>query len=246
MKPGLILQHGDAGPAGILGEWLAERGIEHEIHATWREPLPARPGAVRLDRVARLRAHAGRRRTRRTWVDAEIDFLRAALEADVPVLGPVLRRPGARHRGGRRGRSGRAGARSAGCEVDTDDPELVPPGPWLHYHYDQLEPPERGDDDRPLAGRAGGVHARPLARAAVSPRVDAGDRRRVGPPGRAADRREIDRAPRRRGCSAPPPRARARREAAVRRVVGTDLTCRSAQNGYIIQSPFVGPGEERS
>ena len=26
-------------------------------------------------------------------------------------------------------------------EVDTDDPELIPPGPWLHYHYDLFVPP---------------------------------------------------------------------------------------------------------
>jgi hypothetical protein len=33
-KPGLILQHGPAGPPDILGEWLDERGIVHvERHA---------------------------------------------------------------------------------------------------------------------------------------------------------------------------------------------------------------------
>ena len=42
---GLILQHGDSGPPGILGEWLRERAIAHQIHPTWRESLPADPVA---------------------------------------------------------------------------------------------------------------------------------------------------------------------------------------------------------
>ena len=25
--------------------------------------------------------------------------------------------------------------------VETSEPDLIPPGPWLHFHYDQLAPP---------------------------------------------------------------------------------------------------------
>jgi imidazoleglycerol phosphate synthase glutamine amidotransferase subunit HisH len=73
-------------------------------------------------------------------VDAEIEFLRGAVEHDVPVLGLCF--------------GGQALALAAGgavarseppeigwIEVETSDPELIPPGPWLHFHYDLLAPP---------------------------------------------------------------------------------------------------------
>jgi hypothetical protein len=94
---GLILQHGDDGPAGILGDWLVERGIDHETHATWRDPLPDDPAAY---------ASTGCNRKRLT-AEAQAEPGRAASRA-------------------RRRKS---------------TSELVPAGPWLHYHYDQLEPP---------------------------------------------------------------------------------------------------------
>jgi GMP synthase-like glutamine amidotransferase len=139
VRPGLILQHGDLGPAGILGEWLAERRIEHETHATWREPLPEH--ADQYSWIASLGSeHTPGSPDAPEWVDAEVDFLRDALAADVPVLGLCF--------------GGQALAIAAGGEVqraepseigwlriETDDPELIPPGPWLHYHYDQLAPP---------------------------------------------------------------------------------------------------------
>ena len=136
---GLILQHGEDGPPGILGEWLRERAIPFEVHATWREPLPPEPAEFAW--VASLGSeYTPGSSAAPGWVDAELDFLRAALDSAVPVLGLCF--------------GGQALAVAAGgavtpadppevtwIEVDTDDPDFVPPGPWLHYHYDQLEPP---------------------------------------------------------------------------------------------------------
>lgn len=138
-RPGLILQHGDAGPPAILGQWLLERSIAHEIHAAWREPLPADPAAYGW--VASLGSeHTPGSADAPGWVNDEIDFLERALDRDVAVLGLCF--------------GGQALAVAAGAavgpaeppeigwrEIATDDPELIPPGPWLHYHYDQLEPP---------------------------------------------------------------------------------------------------------
>jgi len=40
-------------------------------------------------------------------------------------------------------------------EVETDDPDRVPAGPWLHFHYDQLEvPPGAEELARSAAGPA--------------------------------------------------------------------------------------------
>ena len=44
----LVLQHGRAGPPGVLGDWLAERGIAATVHRANRDPLPSDPGAFSL------------------------------------------------------------------------------------------------------------------------------------------------------------------------------------------------------
>ena len=142
-RPGLILQHGVDAPPALLTEWARARGIEHEVHRTWQEPLPADPAAHGW--IATLGSeHTPGAEGAPNWVDAEIDFLRRALELDVPVLGLCF--------------GGQALAVAAGgsvapsdppeigwYEVATSDPALVPPGPWLHYHYDQLTPPPNAD-----------------------------------------------------------------------------------------------------
>ena len=56
---GLILSHGEQGPAGLLGEWLTEHGVRYEVHDVSRG---AGAGARRL----RLRRLARRRCSRRT------------------------------------------------------------------------------------------------------------------------------------------------------------------------------------
>lgn len=94
------------------------------------------------------------------WVEDEIAFLRAALDADVPVLGLCF--------------GGQALAAAAGgsvhpadppavgwAEVETDVPELIAPGPWLHFHYHQLEPPPGSTE---LARSPAGVAAFRLGR----------------------------------------------------------------------------------
>ena len=138
-RPGLILQHGVDAPPALLAEWADSRGLEHDVHPAWREPLP--PDPARYGWIATLGSeHTPGAEGAPAWVDAEIDFLRRALELDVPVLGLCF--------------GGQALAIAAGgavapseppqigwYEVSTDDPARIPPGPWLHYHYDQLSPP---------------------------------------------------------------------------------------------------------
>ena len=151
---GLILQHGEDGPPGILAEWLGERGIAFEVHPTWREPLPRSPG--RFAWIASLGSeHTPGSPDAPAWVDAELDFLHQAVEAQVPVLGLCF--------GGQALAVAAGGAvgpaeppEIAWMELDSEDPELIPAGPWLHYHYDQLEPPPRA---RVLARSAAGPAA---------------------------------------------------------------------------------------
>ncbi len=138
-RRGLILQHGKDAPPAILEEWARSRGIDHELHRTWEDPLPADPGEYGW--IATLGSeHTPLADSAPPWVDAEIAFLARALDGGVPVLGLCF--------------GGQALAVAAGgsvkpsdppevgwASVETSDPELVPPGPWLHYHYDLLVPP---------------------------------------------------------------------------------------------------------
>jgi GMP synthase-like glutamine amidotransferase len=138
-RRGLILQHGDDGPAGILGEWLDERGIVHSTHATWRDPLPDEPSGFAW--IATLGSeHTPGSPDAPDWVDAEIEFLREALATDVPVLGLCFGGQALAVAAG--GEVHRAEPTQIGwIEVTSSDPKLIPAGPWLHYHYDQLSPP---------------------------------------------------------------------------------------------------------
>jgi GMP synthase-like glutamine amidotransferase len=137
-RPALILQHGDWGPPGLLAEWLDERGIPYEIHRTYvGAPMPD-PAGYRF--VASLGSNRNPRDTHDPAVAAELVFLRAAIDEDVPILGLCF--------------GGQALAAVLGAEIETapapelgwtyietDDPELVPSGPWLEWHYDRFALP---------------------------------------------------------------------------------------------------------
>jgi len=75
-----------------------------------------------------------------SWIGAEVEFLREAHEAGVPVLGICF--------GGQALAAALGGSvrRAPGFEigwfdVDTDDASLVGPGPWFQWHFDQFTSP---------------------------------------------------------------------------------------------------------
>jgi GMP synthase-like glutamine amidotransferase len=138
VKPALIRCHGDNAPPGLLTEWLEERGIPYEISDSWRgKPLPdPRDYAF----VVTLGSKHNPRDTHEPVVVAELELLRGAIEHDVPVLGLCF--------------GGQALAAVLGgevirtekpelgwVEIESDDPALVPTGPWLEWHYDRFTTP---------------------------------------------------------------------------------------------------------
>jgi GMP synthase-like glutamine amidotransferase len=137
--PGVILQHGEDGPAALFGAWCERRGIGFTVRRVWEDGPP--PNPADFGWICALGAdETPNRAGNPAWVDAEVDFLRSALGSDVPVLGLCFGGQAlACAAGGSVGPS--APAEVGWLAIETADPTLVPPGPWLHFHYDQLEPP---------------------------------------------------------------------------------------------------------
>jgi len=157
--PPLILQHEAATPADLLGDWLRERGIPHETVKVWEVGPPpdptGRPWICSLGSDQTPGRPGGP-----AWVDAEVAFLRSALDAGVPVLGLCFGGQALAAAAG--GRVHPAEPPAAGwAQAETTAPELIPAGPWLHFHYDQLEPPPGATE---LARSPAGVAAFRLGR----------------------------------------------------------------------------------
>lgn len=138
MKPALIRQHEEMTPPGLLVEWLRERGIPFEVHPSWDET--AAPDPADYSFVASLGSPYGPNDTHEPVVVKELKLIGAAVEKDVPVLGLCF--------GGEvlsavlGGRVERAPVPELGWrEIETDDPDAVPAGPWLEWHYERFTTP---------------------------------------------------------------------------------------------------------
>jgi GMP synthase-like glutamine amidotransferase len=138
MKPALIRRHGELGPPGLLGEWMRARGIPYEVDASWLGgPLP---DPRRYAFVASLGSKHSPRDAHVPAVAAELELLDRAVARDVPVLGLCF--------------GGQALAVVLGGAVEpaptpelgwrtiaTDDPNAVPEGPWLEWHFERFVTP---------------------------------------------------------------------------------------------------------
>lgn len=93
-------------------------------------------------------------------VERESAAVRAAADADTPVLGICYGgQLMSQALGGSTERAERA--EIGWFEIDSDDPELAPTGPWFEYHIDKFTPPV---DAEVLASSAAGPQAYRLGR----------------------------------------------------------------------------------
>jgi GMP synthase-like glutamine amidotransferase len=189
MEPGLILQHEEGGPPALFGEWCGRRGIAYEVRRVWEDGLPDDPGSWGW--ICALGSdHAPGAADAPPWVEEEVDFLRAALEAGVPVLGLCFGAQALAAAGG--AQITPADPPEVGwLDVETDDPDRIPAGPWLHFHYEQLGVPPGGEElARSAAGPAAfalgpslGLQFHPEGTAAIANAWTATDEERLLPLG---------------------------------------------------------------
>ena len=143
----LFIQHDPGSRPGLVGAALQRHGfdpalveISDTIHdATWHGAFP---DPLEFDLIVPLGAiwSLYDRATVGTWIDRELALLRRADEHGVPVLGICF--------GGQALSAALGGVVEPShrpeigwSSVDTDDPELIPPGPWMQWHTDRFTVP---------------------------------------------------------------------------------------------------------
>ena len=137
-RPGVVLHNDDVAPPALLEEWLRERGLAHRTVRTWQSGVPDDPREFAW--VAALGASDSATQDEPTWIPDEIRFLRRAVDADVPVLGICFGSQALSLALG--GEISPADPLSWGwLEIETEEPDLVPEGPWVHFNYETFSVP---------------------------------------------------------------------------------------------------------
>jgi GMP synthase-like glutamine amidotransferase len=148
----LVLQHDHNAPAGLLGDWLAGRGELVTVRMD-RGERPPDPEA--FDRVVTLGSEQAADDDGVPWQAAERATLAAADAAGVPIFGVCF---GAQALARALGGGVRRAARPelGWITVGSRDPAVVPDGPWMAWHDDELLAPPGAEV---LAANASGVQA---------------------------------------------------------------------------------------
>jgi GMP synthase-like glutamine amidotransferase len=135
---GLVLQNELEAPPALFEDWLREREIAYRIVRAWEGSIPPDPAS--FDWVASLGSADSVNGPGPEWIAAELDFLGRAATAEVPVLGICF--GGQALAAALGGEVLPAGETSIGWfEVESEDPALVPAGPWAHFNSECFSVP---------------------------------------------------------------------------------------------------------
>jgi GMP synthase-like glutamine amidotransferase len=138
----VVVRHHEEDSAGFIGAAFEARGAQLSTILFPKEgPLPDLRGVAHIVMLGSTCSVYDEGEAR-AWIDEELAWLRRADAAGVPVLGicfgaQVL----AAALGGTVENAGRP--EIGWVTVDTEDPGLIPAGPWLEFHHDRCLPPAR-------------------------------------------------------------------------------------------------------
>ncbi|MEZ5227867.1 MAG: gamma-glutamyl-gamma-aminobutyrate hydrolase family protein [Acidimicrobiales bacterium] len=142
----LIIVHDPGSQTTLVGERLVQHGIELvdlEI-ATFDDPssdVPF-PDPTDFDLIVPMGAiwSVYDEATIGTWIGRELEFLRAAGAAGVPVFGICFGFQALASAHG--GRTIPADTPQVGwCSIESSVPDVIAEGPWMEWHYDRSDPP---------------------------------------------------------------------------------------------------------
>ena len=133
-----VIRHHDVDTPGFIAEAFQARGAELTVHLFPDDgPLPSLDG---VGHVVVLGAIASVNDPHQ-WIAAELDWLRRADRAGIPILGICFGGQALCVMSG--GTVQTAQSKEIGwVTIDTVAPALVPAGPWLEFHGDRCLPPD--------------------------------------------------------------------------------------------------------
>jgi GMP synthase-like glutamine amidotransferase len=155
-----VVRHHEEDSAGFIADAFEARGAELSTVLFPKEgPLPDLAGLAHIV-VLGSTSSVYDDGAARAWIDEDLAWLRRADAAGVPVLGICF---GAQLLAAAFGGLVEdAGAQEIGwVTIDSADPGLIPPGPWMEFHHDRCLPPAQATV---LARNALGVQAFRLGR----------------------------------------------------------------------------------
>jgi GMP synthase-like glutamine amidotransferase len=148
----LFISHeADVAP-GYIGEAAQEGGFAVERLDIWEAPLP---DPASFDLIVPLGSAEAAYDDAVPWLAGELEFLRRATQAGVPMFGICF---GAQVLARALGGAVRPATQPevGWFTIDSDAEDDISPGPWLEWHFDTLMPP---DGAKVLARSPAGVQA---------------------------------------------------------------------------------------
>ena len=134
----LLLQHERETPAGLIGQWLDERGVDIDVQRIDLDNRDLDPREYQL--IVSLGSGAAAYDDSLAFISKEQKLLCQAIAASVPVLGICFgAQLLARTLGGGVSRS--PVPEIGWVSVRTHDHALVEEGPWFQWHFDTFTPP---------------------------------------------------------------------------------------------------------